>query len=151
MISHPKVDRPWEMICTAVMGPFQLSKQGNCYLLVVTDYLSKLTLMWPLRKATGVAVNSMIENEVFLMFGVPRIIICNNVVQYRSKEFVKLTTKYKIHIKYYAFHNPRANPTEGINRVIKTMISMYVSDNHRCWDERIAEIHCSLMTNLHES
>lgn len=129
MASHPKVERPWEMICTDLMGPFPRSKQGNCYLLVVTDYLSKFTLMWPLRAATAIAISRKIENEVFLMFGVPRTIICDNGVQYRSKEFMRLAAKYKCNIKFSALYNPRANPTERVNRVIKTMISIYVGMN----------------------
>lgn len=55
-------------VCIDLMGPFPRSKQGNCYLLVVTDYLSKITLMWPLRKPTGLAVSRNIENKIVLEF-----------------------------------------------------------------------------------
>lgn len=151
MVSHPKISRPFEMICLDTMGVFPKSKQGNCHLLVVTDYLSKYTLLFPLRSATGQNICRRLEKEVFLVYGVPKTIICDNGSAFRSKEFSKLVQQYKSTIKFTANYNPRANPTERVNRVIKTMIAMYVSDNHRTWDERLPEIGCALRTSTHET
>lgn len=150
MVSHPKVDRPWEMISTDLVGPLPRSKRGNSFILVVTDYLSKFSLLFPLRKATGAAVVQRMENEVFLLFGVPRVLICDNGPQYRCREFRKLAETYKCQIKYNAVYHPRANPTERVNRTLKTMLAMYVSDNHQNWDENIHKIGCALRTSTHE-
>lgn len=151
MVSHPKASRPFETICLDTMGVFPKSKQGNCHLFVVTDYLSKFTLLFPLRNATSLNICRKLEKEVFLLFGVPRTIICDNGAAFRGKEFIKLAEKYKSKIKFTAHYNPRANPTERVNRVIKTMMAMYVSDNHRTWDEHLAEIGCALRTSTHET
>lgn len=150
MVSHPKISRPWEMISMDLVGPLPRSKHGNTFILNVTDYLSKFTLLFPLRKATGEAVVKKIENEVFLMYGVPRTIICDNGPQFRSREFGKLVQTYKCKIKFSAAYHPRANPTERVNRTLKTMLAMYVSDNHRVWDENLQKIACALRTSTHE-
>lgn len=150
MVSHPRVDRPWEMVSTDLVGPLPRSKRGNSFILVVTDYLSKFNLLFPLRKATGAAVVQKLENEVLLIFGVPRLIICDNGPQYRCREFKKLAENYNIQIKYNASYHPRANPTERVNRTLKTMLSMYVTDNHQTWDENIHKIGCALRTSTHE-
>nr|CAI5866935.1 unnamed protein product [Callosobruchus analis] len=151
MVSHPKVDRPWEMITTDLVGPPPRSKHRNNFILAVVDYLSKFTLLFPLRKATGDAIVNKIENEVFLVFGVPRIIVCDNGPQYRSRQFLKLAESYKCEVKFTANYHPRANPTEWTNRTYKTMIAMYVSDNHRTWDENLYKIGCALGTSTHET
>lgn len=150
MVSHPVASRPFEMLCVDTMGVFPRSKHGNRHLLVVTDYLTKFTLMFPLRTATSASVSSKMEKEVFLMFGVPRVVICDNGAAFRGKEFQKLLGKFKTKVKFTAHYNPRANPTERVNRVIKTMMAMYISDDHRAWDERLAEIGCALRTSTHE-
>lgn len=150
MVSHPKASRPWEIISTDLVGPLPRSKKGNAFILVVTDYLSKFTLLFSLRKATCDAVARKIEHEVFLLFGVARVIICDNGPQYRGKEFLRLVKDYQVQIKYTANYHPRANPTERVNRTLKTMLSIYASDNHRLWDENLSQIACAMRTSTHE-
>lgn len=150
MASHPKPDRPWEVISTDIVGPLPRSKHGNSFILVVTDYLSKFSLLFSLRKATSEAVVRKIESEVFLIFGVARVIICDNGPQYKSKHFLNFAGRYQCRLKFNASYHPRANPTERVNRVIKTMLAMYVSDNHRSWDENLDQIACAIRTAKHE-
>lgn len=35
MVSHPKVDRSWEMIYMDLLGPLSRSKHGNFFFLVI--------------------------------------------------------------------------------------------------------------------
>lgn len=150
MVSHMKVDRPWEMVSTDIMGPLPKSKNGNSFILVVTDYLSKFPLLFPLRKATSEAIIKKIENEVFLIFGVPRILLCDNGPQFRSRQFTNFCKSYQTRIQFNPNYNPRSNPTERINRTLKTMLSMYVSDNHKMWDANLHKIACAIRTSTHE-
>lgn len=151
MQSHPKVDRPWEMISTDLMGPLPRSTKGNSFILVVTDYLSKFSLVFPLRTSSAEVVARKIEEEVFLVFGVPRVIICDNGPQYRSNRFQKLAAQYACKIKYTANYHPRANPTERVNRTIKTMLAIYARDSQRLWDKEIHKIACAIRTSRHET
>ncbi|KAJ8965766.1 hypothetical protein NQ317_010167 [Molorchus minor] len=70
MISHKKADVPWEIISVDLMGPLPRSKRGNSFILVVTDYLSKFVVAYPLKKATTENVIKMMRENVFLIFGV---------------------------------------------------------------------------------
>lgn len=151
MVTHTKPQRPWEVISTDLLGPLPRSKRGHTFLLVVTDYLSKFSLLCPLRKATSEAVANFIEKEVFLLFGVPSSVLCDNGPQYRGKPFLKLAENYKVRLKFNANYHPRANPTERVNRTLKTMLSIYVSDNHREWDVNLDRIACALRTSVHET
>lgn len=150
IVSHPKPSQPWETISTDLMGPLPSSKRGYKYILVVTDYLSKFCLVYPLRSASAEIVKRTIEEQVFLLFGVPRILICDNGPQYRSKQFQSMVSSYKCQIKYCPVYHPQANPTERINKNLKTMLSMFVSDNHRDWDVNLSKVACALRTCKHE-
>lgn len=151
LVSHPKPSRPWEMISTDLMGPLPRSTKGNSFILVVTDYFSKFSMIFPLRKATTSAIIKYIEESVFLVFGVPRVLLCDNGPQYRSAEFKKFVGKYDCVIKFNANYHPRANPTERQNRTLKTMLAMYVKDNHRLWDADIHRLACALRTARQET
>lgn len=150
MVSHPKANTPWEMITTDLIGPLPKSKRGNAFILVVSDYLSKFTLLFPLRKSSTETIIRHLENDVFMLFGTPRILLCDNGPQFRSSKFIQFTQSHGTKIKFTPNYHPRANPTERINRVIKTMLSIYVSDNHRSWDENLQQIACAIRTSKHE-
>lgn len=151
MTAQPRVYKPWEMISTDLMGPLPRSTRGNKYILVVTDYFSKFSLVFPLRSATAGIIVRKIEEEVFLIFGVPRLLLCDNGPQYRSKQLEKLAKDYNVTLRYNANYHPQANPTERYNKTIKTMLSMYASDNHRTWDSNLAKIACATRTAKHDA
>lgn len=57
---------------------------------------------------------------------------------------------YGVNIKYTAYYHPQANPCERINKVIKTMLASYVSENHRSWDKHLAKVGSAIRTSRHE-
>lgn len=144
-------DEPWQLISVDYIGPFLRSKRGYSYILIITDWLTKFTILKPLRKAeTGVTIKCL-EEDVFLTFGVPQVLISDNGVQFKSKQFVKFLDSYSVrHMKnanYFAQHNP----SERVNRVINACIRAYIGKNHRDWDLHISEIACAMRTSKHES
>lgn len=150
MVGRPYVTRPWELISADLVGPLPKSSHGYLYILVVVDYFSKFPVFFPLRSATGSSVVKSIEDHIFMMFGVPTSIIVDNGVQFRSREFTKLMKTYNIQIRYTANYHPQANPTERVNRVLKTMLSSFVGDNQRQWDILLPKVACAIRSAKHE-
>lgn len=60
---------PWQMISIDFTGPFPRSKRGNTTLLVVTDWLSKFSLIKPMRNMLTGPTVKFLEEEVFLVYG----------------------------------------------------------------------------------
>ncbi|KAG5864909.1 hypothetical protein JTB14_002878 [Gonioctena quinquepunctata] len=89
-----------------------------------------------------------IESLVSLMFGIPKVLTCDNGPQYRNNKFLQFADKHRIRMKSSASYNPRANPTERINCTLKTMLAMYISDIHCSWDENLDEIACAIRTSI---
>lgn len=150
MGGHSLIDKPWEVVCTDIVGPLPKSKKGNQYILVVSDCFSKFPLLFPMRRATAANVVKHLEEDVFLMFGVPKVVISDNGVQFRSNEYKKLMQTYSVKPSYVSNYHPQANPTERVNRIIKTLLISYVSDNHRNWDIVLPSVGCAIRTAKHE-
>ncbi|VEN61770.1 unnamed protein product, partial [Callosobruchus maculatus] len=95
------------IIALDLMGPFPRSKQGYQWLLVVGDWFSKYTLLFPLRSSKSHHILKLLENEVFLVYGVPQFIICDNGPQFISTKFRELCGRYEIQkILYNAVYSP---------------------------------------------
>lgn len=146
----PTVSQPWELISVDIVGPLPRSPRGHSYILVVADCFSKFTLLFPLRQATAPSIVKILEDHVILVFGSPKTIIADNGVQFRSKLFTELANTYSIKVAFTAKYHPQANPVERINRVIKTMLSAYTTDNHRDWDRHLAKVGYAIRSARHE-
>lgn len=145
------VDKPFVMLSADLIGPFPRSSSGHKYILVVMDTFTKLPLLFPLREATASAVAKRLEEDVFLMFGIPSYIICDNGSEFTGRKFKQLAEAYKVKLLYNASRHPQANPTERLNRTIGPMLRAYVGENHRHWDQAIPKIAFALRTAKSEA
>lgn len=141
---------PWQIISVDIMGPFPRSSNSNAYLLVVADWLTKYTLLHPMRKATAQNVVKFMENAVFLTFGVPQLILCDNGTQFAGSVFKKLADQYQVQkIWYTPRYSPQCNFVERTNKTIGTAIRCYIKE-HKDWDKELTKIQHALNTAKHE-
>ncbi|KAH0813222.1 hypothetical protein GEV33_009569 [Tenebrio molitor] len=108
---------PWEIISLDFIGPFPRSSQGYTYALVVTDHFTKFVLIFPMRTATAKTLTRYLEEQVFLVYGTPRTIVCDNGAQMNGTLFRKLCAKYQVTIHFTPRYYSRANPTERITAI----------------------------------
>lgn len=148
--SHPRVSKPWQMISMDLVGPLPRSSNGYTFILVGCDTFSKFPIFFPLRKATARAVAKIVEEDIILFFGAPQFILCDNGVQFRSKELAEVVRRYGTKIIFNPVYHPQANPTERVNRVLKTMIRSYVKNDHKKWDLHLKSFACAIRTAHHE-
>lgn len=147
-MGKPKsVQFPFQIISIDLMGYLPRSTSGNTFLLVITDWLTKYVLMHPLRNATASSIVKYLENEVFLVYGVPQIVMADNGAQFTSREFKGLLDRYKVpKLWYNAKFHPQVNFVERTNKVIGSAIRSYVHENHRTWDKEINKIAQAIRT-----
>lgn len=141
MGTRPRVTKCWQVISCDLCGPLPRTANGYEYILVVTDYFSQFLIIIPMRAATAKIITKEIKERVFLTFGVPEYVITDNRTQFGgSKDFNKFLAGYGIKPFYNPFYTPQNNPTERVNRTIKTALLAYVGQNHRRWDEHLAKV-----------
>lgn len=146
-----EINFPFQMLSADLLGPYVRSKQGNRFVLVVVDWFTKFVLVHPMTNATTKSITKFLENQVFLIYGVPQIFACDNGPQFISKDFKKLLKDYNVQKIFYNLrYHPQANHTERVNRDIVRCIRSYIHDNHKDWDLNIHKVGQAIRTAKHE-
>lgn len=147
---QPTATRPFEIICLDLVGPLPRSNSGYCYVLSVLDCFSKYVLFFPLRTATTKSILKWLEGYVLLIYGIPRKIIVDNGKQFSSHQFRDCMRLYHNNVQYTSNYHPQVNPVERLHRVLKSIISSYIEDDHRIWEKLLAKAGCAIRSAKHE-
>lgn len=133
-------EEPWSTVCADFVGPLPRSRRGFNMLLVFLDKFTKWVEIVPLRKATTSTLQQAFRERIVARFGVPKVFLTDNGVQFTSNQFRKYLRNLGVRQQYTAPYTPRENPTERANRTIKTIISQFTGADQRNWDELLPEI-----------
>lgn len=149
-MGKPKLpETPWRMIACDFMGPFPRTKNQNNNLLVVTDLFSKFSLLKPLRNAKTNLMIKYLEEEIFMVYGVPEVLLTDNGTIFKSKKFIEFCASYGTVPWKSAVYHAQNNPVERVNLSLGSAIRSYIGENHRDWDKNISKIGCALRTAVH--
>ena len=86
---------------------------------------------------------------IFDRWGTLRSIVTDNSTEYINKDVrALLFARGARHITTPLSH-PQRNLVECVNRTIKPMISAFINENHREWDENLSKIQLAYNTVLH--
>ncbi|GJR81962.1 reverse transcriptase domain-containing protein [Tanacetum coccineum] len=118
------------------MGPFP-SSQGNKYILVAIDYLSK----WVEAKAlptNDTRVVCKFLKSLFARFGTPRAIISDHGTHFCNDQFAKVMLKYGVtHRLSAAYHPQISGQVEVSNRGLKRILERTVGENRASWSDKL--------------
>lgn len=133
------------------LGPYPRSKNGNSFIFIILDHLTKFVILKAIPKASSKIVIRFMISEICHKFGVPETIVSDNGKQFVSKEFSDFVTNFGIQHYRTAIHSPQANASERVNRTILAAIRSYMQEDHREWDRHLSEIECSLRSSVHSA
>ncbi len=144
--------QPFERLGVDFLGPFPKSKAGNKYVIIAVDYFTK----WVVAKATpssktGEVIDFFIK-RIVLQHGAPSFLISDRGEGLKSnfiEELLKAMTTN--HLVTTAYHPQCNGLVERFNHTFSQMMSMYVSSNHKDWDETIDFVTFGYNTSRHES
>lgn len=143
--------RPFQMLSVDLVGALPVSKKQNTFLLVVTCCFSKYCLMFPIRRATSDIIARILEENVFLVHGIPSTILMDNGKQFTSNILKNLFSTYKIpNVFYTPLYTPQVNTVERYNKTIMTAVSTFIENDHRSWDMHIPKIQFALNSAVNE-
>lgn len=144
-------ERPFQRIYIDLLGPYPRSKHGKTSIIIVVDQLTKFVMLKTVNRATSPKIIDFLENEIFLVFGVPEIVVSDNGSQFVGRDFCALMKKYSVNHIRTAVYSPQANASERVNRSIIAAIRAYISNDHRDWDTLLPEIGSALRSSIHSS
>ncbi|XP_022188087.2 uncharacterized protein LOC111046770 [Nilaparvata lugens] len=145
-----KLFHPWETVSTDLVGPLPRSKLGHRYIVVFQDQFTKWTEVAALSKADSAGVTKAFRELIVTRYGAPRSLICDNGTQYTSKYFRSYCEDNGVNVFFTPPYSPSCNPTERVNRVLKTMIQIFVGENHSDWDRYLREFCFAMNTTIHQ-
>lgn len=152
-MGRPKqCSRPFQMLSIDLMGPLPVTRSQNSYILVITCCFSKYCIIAAIKRPTADIIIKILENQVFLVHGVPQTVLMDNGSQFISGATDAFFKKYKIpNVFFTPKYTPQINLVERYNRTIITCISTFVDNDHRTWDTFIPKIQFAINNSVNEA
>ena len=131
----------WDMVAIDLMGPYPRSSRGKRFLLVATDTMSRWVEAFPVTNSEIKTIAPILETQVFMRWGYPRIILSDNAPQFRGPAWKRLCDAWGVQAYTSPAYHPRANPTERRNQELKKGLRIkLMGRNHREWDLHVPAI-----------
>ncbi|KAL9237141.1 hypothetical protein vseg_011727 [Gypsophila vaccaria] len=118
-------------------GPFP-SSNGNEYILVAVDYVSKWVEALASPTCDAKTVIKLFKSIIFPRFGVPRAVISDGGSHFQEKWLNDLLSKYGVyHRTGTAYHPQTSGQVEVSNREIKSILEKIVSISRKDWSQKL--------------
>lgn len=142
-----EVPVPFHTVHIDHVVPFETSRKGNKYLLVIVDAFTKFTIVKPVKDQKTRHTEKVLLNFMYL-FGVPTRIISDRGTSFTSRRFALLCQTYGIKHVLNAVATPRANrQCERYNKtIVDALATSAASQNSRDWDTQVKRVQSTINT-----
>jgi len=143
---------PFERIAVDILDTRKLTPRKFQYVLVVSDYFSKYTDAFPLRRHTAHIVADTLMRRWIAYHGVPKQLHSDQGSEFEGhlvRALSKLLGFAKIKTSPY---RPQSDgQVERFNRSLLNMLSAFVSDRGNDWDEHLPYVMMAYRSSKHSS
>jgi len=130
-----RTSRPSELWTTDLMGPLPRSNGGNLYVLVVVDHFTKWVELFAMESITSAELAKRLM-LVFYRHGIPDTILSDQGTNYQAALLAELYELLDIHkVRTSPYHPQCDGLTERFNRTLQAMLTSYIDENQKNWDE----------------
>ena len=124
-----------------IVGPFPKAMRNKRYLLVGTDYFTKWVEVEPLANIRDADTKRFVWRNIITRFGVPRVLISDNELQFDSKAFRRYCCELGITNKYSTPAYPQGNEqAKTSNKVIVNGLKKRLDDAKGRWVEELPHV-----------
>ena len=143
---------PMERLAIDILGELPMTPNGNKYILVISDYFTKWTEALPMPNMEACTVAKTLVENVLCMFGIPQKIHSDQGRQFESNLFQEICKLLGIEkTRTTPYHPESDGMVERFNRTLATMLSAFVSSNHKDWDEQLPYVMMAYRSAEHET
>lgn len=129
------VNDAWDTVGVDLVGPLPETKNGNKWIIVFVDYLTKWVEAFSLIAADSVSIAKVFVYEVISRHGTPLKLLSDRGTSFLSKFMQDVFDILKIEkISTTAYHPQCNGLTESMNKNLINVIRMYVNDHKSDWD-----------------
>jgi hypothetical protein len=131
-------------------GPVRTSAEGNRYVLVLTDNLSKYVIAKAMPNNTAMATAEFIMNELIMVHGAPERLITDNGVHFNNTLMKTITKTMNVVHAFSASYHPQTNgQVERFNSTFCTQLAKYYDENKDDWDNYLQSVVYAYNTGIH--
>jgi hypothetical protein len=139
---HPiSVGNAFDRIGIDIVGPLEITDQGNRYIVVATEYLTK----WPEARAipdmTASTVAKFIYEDIICRHGCPKEILSDQGKSFCNELVDNLCKLLEIRHRLASPYHPQTNGlTERFNKTLCESLAKYVTAHEAQWDTFIPSV-----------
>jgi transposase InsO family protein len=148
----PIATEVWQRLATDIMGPIcPISRNNHRYILVVTDYASRMVFTYAMEDQTAETVAEKLK-KLFLREGAPQELLSDQGSNYRSQLVQSLVSQLGIKQLQTAAYNPKANGlAESENKILANMIACCIKETQQDWADCLPFITYAYNTSIHST
>ena len=145
-------DDVFQVIHMDFWGPVRASTEGNKYVLVLTDNLSKYVIAKAMPTNTARDAADFIMNEFIMVHGTPQRLISDNGVHFNNAMMKNISATLKFIHAFSAVYHPETNgQVERFNSTFCTQLSKYNDEERDDWDDYLSAIVYAYNTSVHST
>ena len=143
---------PFDRIAIDILDTHKVTRNGFRYVLVVSDYFTKWTDAFPLRRHTARIVAEVLVNRWVVYHGVPRELLSDQGAEFESALFKRMMRLLEIKKIRTSPYRPQTDgQVERFNRTLLNMLSAFVSDAGTDWDAHLSFVMMAYRTSVNAS
>lgn len=146
------VGEPMERIAMDISGPWPLSENGNRYILVVTDHLTRWSEAYAIPDQEAKTIAEVFVTQFVTRFGCPRLIHTDQGRNFESNLFKGMCQMLGVKKTHTVAFHPQSNGVvERMNKTIGSLICAFVTENQKTWDKNLAVLLMAYRATPHET
>ena len=143
---------PFERIAMDILDTRKLTSRNFQYVLVISDYFTKFTDAFPLRRHTAPVVADIIMRRWISYHGVPETIHSDQGAEFESQLIKSLSHLLGFAKIRTAPYRPQSDgQVERFYRSLLNMLSAFVSERANDWDEHLPYVMMAYRSSRHSS
>jgi len=126
---------PWEKLGIDLVGPLPVSKNGNKYILVCCDYLTKWPEAFPMPKPDAENTANIIIKGIITRFGLPKAIITDRGSNFLSELMQYIYQRLNIKKRTTTAYHPQSNGlVERLNKTLCQKLAQ-MAEKEEEWED----------------
>ena len=143
---------PFQRIGMDILDVHHISKRGNRYIIVISDYFSKWCIAVARKNHKAITCSEVIINQFVCQFGVPMQILTDQGREFEGQLFQEVCRLLRIHKIRTSPYRPQTDGlVERQNRTLLEMLSKYVRYQYSDWVDHLPFLVMAYNTSVHDS
>ena len=143
---------PMEQTAMDIVGPLPLTRSGNKYILVFSDYFTRWPEAYAMEDQKSETVAQIFVEKIVYRYGVPKKLLTDRGANFLGEVLESISKIFKITRIYTSPYHPQTDGlVERFNQTLLKMISCFVNEQQTDWDVYIAPCLFAYRNTVHSS